>query len=89
MTETEADQQPPADLVAMRREFDQAVAAEAVTDDPDEVARVRRAQQDLAVAMCAHPYYHQADPDGCEARKRVMAAAKQATAPAKQATAPA
>jgi DNA-binding transcriptional LysR family regulator len=74
-------EEPPADLVAMRRDFDLAVAAEKdVTEDPDELARVRQRQQDLAVAMCAHPYYHQADPDGAEARKRVMAAAKQAAA---------
>ena len=70
------DEEPPANLVTMRREFDQAVAAEPLAKDPEELARVRSRQQQLALEMCAHPYYHQAVPDGFEARKRVMAAAK-------------
>ena len=74
----------------MRREFDLATATEGtycrtlpnlaereLTDEERaELQRLRQLQQDFAVAMCAHPYYHQADPDGAKARVLVIQAAK-------------
>jgi hypothetical protein len=87
---------PPDDLVTMRREFDLATATEGAycrtlpsraereltEEERAELQRLRRLQQDLAVAMCAHPYYHQAEPNGAQARTLVMQAAKTRADPA-------